>query len=170
MNAECLKYGNRIQNNIQFGSEKKKLLELKGTPLQDWRVRIGGCFWRGRWSQHDPGPERLLCDALRQPRRPRQQPSAHTLLPKGKIYSPDNKPSSGRQYCRSVKFWHGSGFLDPYLWLVDPDADPDPAIFVSDLKDVKKLFFFIGLFAYYYFKVHLHHFSMIKSHKEVAKQ
>jgi hypothetical protein len=39
----------------------------------------------------------------------------------------------------------------------DPDADPDPAIFVSDL------------FAYFILKVHLHHFSKIKSHKKVTK-
>jgi hypothetical protein len=48
----------------------------------------------------------------------------------------------------------------------DPDADPDPAIFVSDLQDVNKKLFF----AYYLLKVHLHHFSKIKSHKEVTKQ
>jgi hypothetical protein len=47
---------------------------------------------------------------------------------------------------------------------MDPDADPDPAIFVSDLQDVKKFF------AYYCLKVHLHHFSKIKVHKEVTKQ
>jgi hypothetical protein len=39
--------------------------------------------------------------------------------------------------------------LDP-----DPDADLDPAIFVSDLQDVNKNFF-----AYYFLKIHLHHFS-----------
>jgi hypothetical protein len=46
-----------------------------------------------------------------------------------------------------------------------PDADPDPAIFVSDLQDINKKFF-----AYYFLKVHLNHFSKIKSHKEVTKQ
>jgi hypothetical protein len=39
---------------------------------------------------------------------------------------------------------------------MDPDADPDPAIFFTDLQD--------------FLKVHLHHFSKIKSHKEVTKQ
>jgi hypothetical protein len=34
----------------------------------------------------------------------------------------------------------------------DPDAGPDPAI------------------AYYFLKVHLHHFSKIKSQKDVTKQ
>jgi hypothetical protein len=36
----------------------------------------------------------------------------------------------------------------------------DPAIFVSVLQDVNKKLL----------KVHLHHFSKIKSHKEVTKQ
>jgi hypothetical protein len=49
-----------------------------------------------------------------------------------------------------------------------PDADPDPAIFVSDLLDVNKKL--EGFFAYNLLKVHLHHNSKIKSHKEVTKQ
>ncbi len=32
-----------------------------------------------------------------------------------------------------MTFWCGSGSADPCLWLMDPD--PDPAIFVIDLKD-----------------------------------
>jgi hypothetical protein len=43
----------------------------------------------------------------------------------------------------------------------DSDADPDFTIFGSDLQDV--------FFAYYFLKVHLHHFSKIKSRKEVTK-
>jgi hypothetical protein len=48
--------------------------------------------------------------------------------------------------------------------------DPDPAIFVIDLfntptKNCKKSFS-----AYYFLKVHLHHFSKIKSQEEVTKQ
>ncbi len=31
----------------------------------------------------------------------------------------------------SVTCWHGSGSLDPYLWLTDPDADLDPRIRTS---------------------------------------
>jgi hypothetical protein len=54
---------------------------------------------------------------------------------------------------------------------VDPDSDPDPAIFVIDLQDVnKKLIFKKGFPAYYFLKVHLHHFSKIKSLEEVTKQ
>jgi hypothetical protein len=51
------------------------------------------------------------------------------------------------QCCGSMKLWCGSGCesgsADPYLWLMDPDsdADPDPAIFVSDLQDVNKKLF-----------------------------
>ncbi len=40
------------------------------------------------------------------------------------------------QCCGSMKFWYGSGSADPYLWLMNPDADPDPAIFVSYLQEV----------------------------------
>ncbi len=48
--------------------------------------------------------------------------------------------------------------------------DTDPAIFVSDLQDInnKK---YLRFFAYYFFKVHLPHFSKIKIHSnEVTKQ
>jgi len=44
----------------------------------------------------------------------------------------------------------------------------DPAIFVIVLQDAnKKLIFFS---AYYFLKVHLHHFSKIKIPKKVTKQ
>jgi hypothetical protein len=54
----------------------------------------------------------------------------------------------------------------------DPDSDPDPAIFVNDLpkmptKTNKKKSFF----AYYFLKVHVHHFPRQKakrSHKAVG--
>jgi hypothetical protein len=45
-----------------------------------------------------------------------------------------------------VTFWYGSGSGDPYICLADPDPTPnpaqDPAIFVSDLQDGNKIFFF----------------------------
>ncbi len=63
----------------------------------------------------------------------------------------------------AAKFWYGSGSGDPYLRLRDPDADLDPAVFVSDLQDVN---IFSQFFAYYFLKVHLHHFSKIKSPKK----
>jgi hypothetical protein len=51
------------------------------------------------------------------------------------------------------------------------DPDPDPAIFVTDLQDANKEQIFLQSFsAYYFLKVHLHHFSKIKSQKEVTKQ
>jgi hypothetical protein len=51
-------------------------------------------------------------------------------------------------------------------------TDPDPAIFVSDLlwQLNTGMIFFQFFFCYYFLKVHLHHLSMIRSHKEVAKQ
>ncbi len=44
--------------------------------------------------------------------------------------------------CRgSVTFWCGSGSLDPYLWLMNPDWDPtpDPTPFFFDFKDCSPL-------------------------------
>jgi hypothetical protein len=36
---------------------------------------------------------------------------------------------------------------------MDPDADPDPAIFVSDLQDINnKNYFSLSVFAYYLFE------------------
>jgi hypothetical protein len=34
-----------------------------------------------------------------------------------------------------MTFWCGSGSADPCLWLMDPEANPDPAIFVIGLQD-----------------------------------
>jgi hypothetical protein len=43
----------------------------------------------------------------------------------------------------------------------------DPAIFVMDLQDAsKKLIFYTIFSAYYFLRLHLHHFSKIKSQKE----
>jgi hypothetical protein len=53
----------------------------------------------------------------------------------------------------------------------DSDADPGPAIFVIDLQDAnRKLIFCKSFSAYYFLKIHFHHFSKIKSQKEVTKQ
>jgi hypothetical protein len=65
-----------------------------------------------------------------------------------------------------MTFWggsgSGSGSSDQCFWLIDPD--PDPAIFVIDLQDASKKLIFNKIFsAYYFLKVHLHHFSKIKS-------
>ena len=56
---------------------------------------------------------------------------------------------------------------------MDPDPDADPAIFVIDLKDANKKIIYNKKFFHllpYFLKVHLHHFSKIKSQKEVTKQ
>ncbi len=50
---------------------------------------------------------------------------------------------------------------------MDPDADPDPAIFVIALQDAnKKLIYLQRFFAYYFLKVHLHHFHRQKVKKK----
>ncbi len=54
--------------------------------------------------------------------------------------------------------WHfgiESGSPDPYLWLRDPDSDPDAAIVVSDLQDLQV-----------FLELHLHHFSKIKNRNQ----
>jgi hypothetical protein len=55
---------------------------------------------------------------------------------------------------------------------LDPDSDPDPAIFDIDLQEANKKFIFYKnrFSAYYFLKVYLHHFSKINSPKEVTKQ
>ena len=56
------------------------------------------------------------------------------------------------------------------LGLTDPESDPDPAIFVSDLQDAyKKLLFSKVFFAYYFFKVSFFKDKKSKrSHKTVG--
>jgi hypothetical protein len=50
-------------------------------------------------------------------------------------------------------------------------VDPDPATFVIDLQGANQKLILKKCFsAYYFLKVHLHHFSKIKSPKEVTKQ
>jgi hypothetical protein len=48
----------------------------------------------------------------------------------------------------------------------DPDADPDPSIFIIDLQDDNKKIILKKLCIL----ALLHHFSKIKSQKEVTKQ
>ncbi len=68
-----------------------------------------------------------------------------------------------------MTFWCGSGSVDdPCLRLMDPDADP--SIFIIDLQDAKKANYLKSVSAYYFFKVLLHHFSQVKTKKEVTKQ
>ncbi len=55
--------------------------------------------------------------------------------------------------------------LDP-----DPNSNPDPSIFITDLQDAnKKIILKTKFFCILLFKVLLHHFSKIKSQKEVTK-
>ncbi len=75
------------------------------------------------------------------------QDSPHQHLQDDKKYRPGRQVSNAKhpyqQCCGSMKFWYGSGSADPYL--------------VSNLTS-------------YFLKVHLHNFSKMKSHKEVAIQ
>jgi hypothetical protein len=57
-----------------------------------------------------------------------------------------------------VPLTNGSGF--------GSNSGPAPAIFVSDRQTAAIKPFF----AFYFLKLHLHHFSKINSHKEVTKQ
>jgi hypothetical protein len=71
-----------------------------------------------------------------------------------------------------MTFWcgseSGSGAADPRLWLIDPDQDL--SIFILDLQDANKKQNKKVFAAYYFVKVLLHHFSKVKSQKEVTKQ
>ncbi len=69
-----------------------------------------------------------------------------------------------------MTFCCGSGSADSCLWLMDPDLDLDPAIFVIYLQDAnKKEILLTKCSAYYFLKVHLHHFSKIKSQKKAQR-
>jgi hypothetical protein len=95
--------------------------------------------------------------------------SRPTTAPSPRYSSPssaDRSPLTTYQCSGSMTFWCGSGYADPCLWLIDPDADPDPAIFVIDLQSSLKK----KISAYYFLKIHLYHFSKIKSPKEGTKQ
>jgi hypothetical protein len=46
--------------------------------------------------------------------------------------------------------------------------DSDPAIFIIDLQDANKKLIKKSFSTYYFLKLHLHHFSKIKSQKEVT--
>jgi hypothetical protein len=49
-------------------------------------------------------------------------------------------------------------------------VDPDPAIFVIELPEANKKLILKKISAYYFLKVHLHHFSKTKIPKEVTKK
>ncbi len=69
-----------------------------------------------------------------------------------------------------MTFWggSGSGSANPCLWLMDPDLSWIRILLFSSLTfkmPAKKLFFNTIFSAYYFLKVHLHHFSKIKCQK-----
>jgi hypothetical protein len=80
-------------------------------------------------------------------------------------------PLTTSQCSGSMTFWCGSGSADSCLLLIDPDADTDPAIFVIDLQEANKKSNFYKVFLLIpSWRYILHHFSKIKSPKEVTKQ
>ncbi len=62
--------------------------------------------------------------------------------------------------------WHPN----PCLSLTDPNPALDSAFSLLTVKTPTEDYFFLGFSAYYFLKVHLHHFSKIKINKEVTKQ
>jgi hypothetical protein len=76
-----------------------------------------------------------------------------------------------RQCSGSVTFWYGSGSSNPYFWLMHPDddPDPDPALFVSDLQDANKKYFF-SLLGFYACIPFWRYTYIILSLKEFTKQ
>ncbi len=77
------------------------------------------------------------------------------------------------QCCGSMTFWGGSrsGSADPCLWLVDPDPDPGSGSCYFrhwPSRCQQKTNFLTQFFsAYYFLKLHLHHFLRIKSKKKL---
>ncbi len=73
----------------------------------------------------------------------------------------------GNQCSWSKTFWggSGSGSSDPCFWLMDPD--PEPGSGSCYFRHWPSRWQQNTIFsAYYFLKVHLHHFSKIKSQKE----
>ncbi len=69
----------------------------------------------------------------------------------------------------STTLGSGSGSSDPCFWLMDPDSDPESGscCFLHwPSRCQQKTIFNKKFSAYYFLKVHLHHFSKIKSQKE----
>jgi hypothetical protein len=70
----------------------------------------------------------------------------------------------------SLTLTNGSGFgSGSWIGILDPELDTDPAIFATDLQNANKKLFFFNFSAYYFLKVHLHHFSKIKRPKELTE-
>ncbi len=78
------------------------------------------------------------------------------------------------QCCGSTTFWcgSGSGSEDPCLWLMGSGFGSGSCNFRHwpSRRQQKTKFLKKGFSAYYFLKIYLHHFSKIKSQKEVPKQ
>ncbi len=83
-------------------------------------------------------------------------------VPRAEEIPKETPPSKYSKFFFSVQepcYWYGSGSSNPYLWLTDPPQDP--GLLVCDANQQ-------NFFAYYFFKVHLHHYRRQKV-KEVTK-
>ncbi len=79
-------------------------------------------------------------------------------------------------FCSVADPWHFG--MDPYLWLTDPDWDPDPTptpdpalnpAWQLPSRWTQKIILSPSFLGSYLLKLPLHHFSKIKSHKEVSQ-
>ncbi len=71
------------------------------------------------------------------------------------------------QYCGSVTYWYGSGSADPYLWLTDLGLGSGSGSCYFRQWPSRwqlKILCFLRSFAFYFSKLHLDHFSTMKSH------
>ncbi len=140
------------------------------------RWAAAAAWWRGRWSTSSPPPPAAsTTPAQSSSWSPPPTTTCPTWVSKELPYRTVLKLGLRSYLCLcsgSMKFFGTDPDLDPRIRYVrQMDPDPDPAMSVSDLLDVnKKLIFFLSYFDYYFSKVHLHRFSKIKSHKELAKQ
>ncbi len=70
-----------------------------------------------------------------------------------------------KQCCGSVTFLYGSGYADPCTsGSLTCYFRPWPS------RRQQNNYIFLSFSAYFVFKIHLHHFSKLKSHKEITKQ
>jgi hypothetical protein len=76
------------------------------------------------------------------------------------------------QCSRSVTFYYGSGFSDPYTaWITNPDLDPDPALVdstVCSFQDASKKISFFSMFFCLYLSVGT--FKSVLKDKKVIKK
>ncbi len=88
--------------------------------------------WSWRSGVREPGAQQGAATAMWLPR------GGKTFFLKGIVKWYAQRCSVVVQCCGSMTIWCGSGSADPCLWLMDPDADPDPSILIIVLQDANK--------------------------------